>query len=150
MHDGKSCVLAVDLSMLPSAQAAFSAFRMLAGGGKGFASGRAPAQQPITAAEAAAAEAQAQHRQAWLPHVRGLACHRTAEVYTLWLAAEVNYIGRCICRDEKTRIDAARLHSALSGVITVQEEEEKRRLEAELREFDSRLERSERSKNTTY
>ena len=34
--------------------------------------------------------------------------------------------------------------------VAVQEEEEKRRLEAELREFDSRLERSERSKNTTY
>ena len=45
-------------------QAAFSAFRMLARGGKGFATSRASAQQPITAAEAAAAEAQAQHRQA--------------------------------------------------------------------------------------
>jgi len=49
---------------VPAAQAAFSAFRMLAGGGKGFAASRASAQQPITAAEAAAAEAQAQHRQA--------------------------------------------------------------------------------------
>jgi len=52
-----------------AAQAAFSAFRMLAGGGKGFAGSRAPRQQPITAAEAAAAEAQAQHRQARNGHI---------------------------------------------------------------------------------
>ncbi len=32
----------------------------------------------------------------------------------------------------------------------MQDEEEKRRLAAELREFDSRLERSERSNKTTY
>jgi len=63
-------------------------------------------------------------------------------------------LGRCISRnadEERHPVHSCYTASVVTGLsVIVQEEEEKRRLQAELREFDSRLERSERSNKTTY